>query len=48
MPILKIVGAIFLTIGCICQAGDHYMTADRELKNYRKNKQKEHSENEET
>lgn len=47
MPILKIVGAIFLTIGCICQAGDHFMTADRELKNYRNKKQKENHENEE-
>lgn len=35
---LKILGCILLGLGALCQAGDRFMTADKELKNYRASK----------
>lgn len=47
MTLLGIIGLILMGCGGVCTAGDKFIRADRELKDYRSERQKENHENEE-
>lgn len=48
MTLLGIIGLILMGCGGVCTAGDKFIKADRELKDFRAEKQKTNHEKEET